>query len=432
MKLHAQAGKHRLATLVLDMFGSGQVAPAEAAPAAAEGFDRSPWKQETFAAGPQPAARFAAAMGYDEDTGETVLFGGADAGCDVMNDTWTWDGERWTDRTPADPGDSPAPRQYGGMVYAGPGKGMLLFGGENLDYADKTWLWDGTKWKDATPADAGASKETEAGTYTGAGPETRIDAGTDAGAGSNTLIDAGTGAGSEARAIANWMRSPSPRIQFAMAYIGNGEVLLYGGFGPGGALRDTWIWNGTGWRDATPADPNDSPTSSHRTCMAYDRKNKQAVLFGGYTDAPPYLTNATWTWDGRKWTLRTPAASPSPRVFASMAYDAIGGKTILVGGEANYAPKQDAWLWDGSNWTEQTASNPPDLSLAAMAYDTRRGQSVLFGGYDGSVLSANTWTQRIACAANVNAPRPATAGHDAATRPKMAPGFGWITSRTRG
>ena len=72
-----------------------------------------------------PPARFAAAMGYNEETGETVLFGGADADCDVMNDTWTWDGERWTgqDARPI-PADSPAPRQYGRIAYAGPRKGM--------------------------------------------------------------------------------------------------------------------------------------------------------------------------------------------------------------------------------------------------------------------------------------------------------------------
>ena len=261
-----------------------------------------------------------------------------------------------------------------------------------------------------THADAsamtGIAGNTCAGLHVGAGSEKRVGAGTDI----SLVVDIGAGADSESRVRAVSLRASNSRWR-----ISDGEVLLYGGSGPGGALRDTWIWKGAGWREVTPGRSERLPGSTaHRTCMAYDKKNKQAVLFGGYTDAPPYLTNATWTWDGRKWTLRTPASSPCPRVFAGMAYDAVSEKIVLVGGEANYVSKQDVWLWDDANWTEQTAANLPDLVLAAMAYDIRRGQMVLFGGYNGNVLSTTTWTQRIACAAGVCVPRLATTGHDAA------------------
>ncbi|QJD87447.1 S-layer homology domain-containing protein [Cohnella herbarum] len=353
MNLFVKTKKLWMLTLILCMIGSIFTYTAEAS-AIRNTLSQPPWKEVPSQPSPGPSARFASAMAYDEDTGKTVLFGGADINYDVLNDTWVWDGEKWTDATPADPNDSPVPSEYSEMAYAGPGKGVLLFGGENRDIYNKTWLWDGTKWNDLTPADTSVNY-------------------------------------------------PPARFEFSMVYIGDGEVLLYGGFNDvSAALYDTWIWNGTSWREVTPADPDDSPITSWRTSMAYDEKNDEVVLFGGYTlDSPP-LSNKTWIWDGMKWNLRSPAASPPPRVFASMVYDSNIEKVILVGGEATYVPKDDVWFWDGADWTEQPEANIPELSLSNMVFDSRKGQSVLFSGYNDIYLFETTWTHRISEISDVN------------------------------
>lgn len=332
-------------TFILGMIGSIFTYTAEAS-AIRNTLSQPPWKEVPLQPSPGPSARFASAMAYDEDTGKTVLFGGADINYDVLNDTWVWDGEKWTDATPADPNDSPVPNEYSEMAYAGPGKGVLLFGGENRDIYNKTWLWDGAKWNDLTPADTSVNY-------------------------------------------------PPARFEFSMVYIGDGEVLLYGGWNDYGPLYDTWIWNGTDWREATPADPNDSPTVGWRTSLAYDMKNDEVVLFGGYRSDSPPLSNTTWIWDGQKWTAQSPAQSPPPRVFASMVYDSNIEKVILVGGEATYVPKDDVWFWDGADWTEQPEANIPELSLSNMVFDSRKGQSVLFSGYNDIYLFETTWTHRI-------------------------------------
>ncbi|MFB9279594.1 S-layer homology domain-containing protein [Cohnella cellulosilytica] len=351
-KLSESAKKWWIAMLIAGLLGASFPYPAAHAAMAEGGYSQPPWKEVDHSS-PGPEARFASAMAYDEDSGNTLLFGGVDVNHDDLDDTWMWDGRNWTDVTPADPGDSPVSRIYAEMAYAGPGKGMLLFGGNiGPDISNETWVWDGTKWHNATPADT----------------------------------------------TANY---PPGRTEFSMAYIGGGEILLYGGWGEGGDLNDTWIWNGTSWREATPADPNDSPTTINRTSIAYDQKNDQVVLFGGYTNNAPYVSSTTWIWDGLKWNLQTPAVSPPPRVFASMAYDSNLEKVILVGGEAGYVPKDDVWFWDGTNWTEQTEANLPQLSLSNMVFDSRRGQSVLFSGYSEYYLFEKTWTQRISSVANV-------------------------------
>jgi hypothetical protein len=113
--------------------------------------------------------------------------------------------------------------------------------------------------------------------------------------------------------------------------------VLFGGYGSGNSLGDTWIWNGTDWKQRIPAH---APSARYFAGMTYDAARGQVLLFGGsgYGD--------TWTWDGTDWTPRTPAHAPSPRTDTGMAYDATGARVVLFGG--GYFG--DTWTWDGSDW----------------------------------------------------------------------------------
>jgi hypothetical protein len=70
------------------------------------------------------------------------------------------------------------------------------------------------------------------------------------------------------------------------------------------------------------------------------------VLFGGETTGY-HLFGGTWTWNGTTWTKRHPAASPSARQGAAMAYDAATGAVVLFGGVAPGAGSvdDDTWTW---------------------------------------------------------------------------------------
>ena len=57
-----------------------------------------------------------------------------------------------------------------------------------------------------------------------------------------------------------------------------------------------------------------------------DAATGTAVLFGGYGTR---AFGDTWTWDGTTWTQQAPAAHPSARSNAVMAYDAATGKILL-------------------------------------------------------------------------------------------------------
>ena len=169
-------------------------------------------------------------MTYDGATGNVVLFGGIDdAG--PLADTWTWNGttKTWTQMNPV---TSPAPR-FAPTAYDESTQSLVLYGGNNINstvvYND-TWIWNGANWIQRAPA-----------------------------------------------------VSPTARAEANMAYDPSiGMVVLFGGFAGSweNSLNDTWVWNGTNWKQVTPAT---NPPNRYSFGMSYDVAAKILVMFGGYS-----------------------------------------------------------------------------------------------------------------------------------------------------
>jgi hypothetical protein len=123
--------------------------------------------------------------------------------------------------------------------------------------------------------------------------------------------------------------------------------------------------------------------------MANDNSG-HVVLFGGMNQNSRML-NETWMWDGTNWKQHSPANNPGARQSASMASDA-SGHVILFGGYPGFGATDldDTWSWDGENWTQQhPAGNPSARITAALIYHAP-GQVLLFGGL-GHGVSNETW-----------------------------------------
>lgn len=124
------------------------------------------WTQQPAHA---PTYRAGMQLAYDENTEQTVLFGGNTFSCPNTTcagvsgrDTWTWDGTDWTQQTPA---ASPPARAFYQMAYNGASAGVTLFGGQDASILDDTWTWDGQNWNQQAPVTSAPARDTTAMVY---------------------------------------------------------------------------------------------------------------------------------------------------------------------------------------------------------------------------------------------------------------------------
>jgi len=108
-------------------------------------WDGGSWTQVEDS-GPPP--RMFGALAHDASREQCVLFGGYDLTGNSVGDTWAWDGNAWHQLATF----GPAPRNDFGMVYDSARKCMVLFGGiqnsqqEATALPNQTWEWDGKRW----------------------------------------------------------------------------------------------------------------------------------------------------------------------------------------------------------------------------------------------------------------------------------------------
>jgi hypothetical protein len=195
---------------------------------------------------------------------------------------------------------------------------------------------------------------------------------------------------------------PAARNLAAMVWdAGDGYVLLFGGCTStscvGTPYSDTWTFRHNLW---TPLNITVHPTGRSIQMMAYDRTDKEVVMFGGLNSASSAALNETWTYHAGVWTNLTPnlTVSPSPRYRAAMAFDAADGYVVMFGGTilGSLTPYNETWGFVHQQWTQLTANvtgTPPGVYRASMAYDVADGYIVLFGGCTAKVCpEAYTYT----------------------------------------
>lgn len=298
------------------------------------------WAQTT-PGGESPSPRLLHAAAYHAATGRTVVFGGTDgsSGSHDLGDTWTWDGENWTEELVTGPQS-----RYSAVMAPHEGTGELVlfsgFDGPTETYLGDTWLWNGSVWSRWSSPVPGAP-------------------------------------------------TPAARSYHAMAYHPPTDtVVLYGGSSDaGGPWWDTWIWDGVSWSEVALGEPNPGPRSDH--AMAYDPVSGMVLLWGGRLESGP-LPVDTWGWDGAQW-QQLGVVGPPGRLLPAMSTDPTCERVLMFGGEirehtaSGGTLDNDTWEWDGAalTWTERVdlaGSAPTPRDRLALVTDTARGVLVLFGG----------------------------------------------------
>ena len=301
-----------------------------------------------------PPARASEAMAYDPATSQLVMVGGYRPGNpEMLHDTWVWDGNAWHEVSAGqsvanlnEPGAIGPSASGPDLIYDARTRQLLLVettpnGSGN--YSD-TWTWDGSRWTRLT--------------YASDPPQFADAAAYDPSTGEVVLLVA-------ARPIAHY-------------------------YAPGAPATETWLWNGSKWRQAHPA--HRAPYAAGDP-LAYDPISGDVILqgSGGMTnDGFGPLSTDTWAWNGTDWSRIHANHAPPPSPYAVMAYDSgdrhlwlldTGGH-IDSGCGVGLAPQVDrVYVWNGHDWLSRPApSGLGSRQQAAMAYDPATKQLVLFGG----------------------------------------------------
>ena len=321
---------------------------------------RSAWTQ--IATSSAPLARNSAGFAYDAATGTDLLTGGR-TGCAPGSgqylDTWSWSGSAWTQLHPTL--DGPGQMAWFTMAYDPATRQDIAVGAySGCGISTGMWTWNGSQWAQAPDSLA------------------------------------------EPDALASYSLAYDSSSHLLMLFGDSlssvdGEPLL-----PGHEGSETWSWDGTRWTFLHPAA---SPPEIRDSAMTYDDATHQIVLFGGDTRNPSTnmytgSVGGTWLWNGTTWAQANPAESPSPRFGASLAYDPDLGAAVLFGGVAGDVIAQpptvaptvfdDMWSWSGTTWTQLHPSTlPSGRFFSQMTYDATNHELVLFGGSLNQVADAN-------------------------------------------
>ena len=113
------------------------------------------------------------------------------------------------------------------------------------------------------------------------------------------------------------------------------------------------------------------------------------MLFGG-RERLKAASGDTWEWDGASW-QRIDVSGPTARDHHATAWDPVAGRVVLFGGFDGSGVTADTWAWNGRQWTRLANDGPPPRATHGLAFDGRRGRLLLFAGLYLGGLYGDTW-----------------------------------------
>ena len=225
------------------------------------------WQHVSTTSSPSP--RWSPAAAFDPDRHQTILYGGRTFPDTWLDDTWTWDGNSWTQIQL-----TPHPSLLFPVGAYDPAIQRFVVYGVTVSGESETWVWDGTAWQRVAVAMAPQARFSSAVAYDPSSRTVILFGGrTDLGFLGDTWSFNG----------GNWKQlkadnSPSARGGHLMASVTQG-VLLLG--------NDTWMWEGSTWQPinaphslpATTATPGITSKNGAALLIVYRSSNAPAETF---------------------------------------------------------------------------------------------------------------------------------------------------------
>jgi N-acetylneuraminic acid mutarotase len=182
---------------------------------------------------------------------------------------------------------------------------------------------------------------------------------------------------------------PHPRTDHSLVTDGQ-RLFLFGGRSSGSPLGDLWTYdlNTNAWTQSDAPGPADR--FGHNA--AYDAMGGRMLVFGGQAGG---FFNDAWTFDGSAWTELANDPRPAQRYGAASALDAQG-RLLISHGFTNQGRFDDTWSLDQLPlWADvsPTANRPIKRCLCRGAWDSSRDRFLMFGGQtNGEPFLGDTWT----------------------------------------
>lgn len=295
------------------------------------------WVQRQPAHSPPPRA--GAAFAYDPTRNVSVLFGGwgctAPGTCGILSDTWEWDGNDWTERTPA----PVAGRVYADAAFDPALGGVNVVGGSYASTPSNTsHTWDGTAWIPTDTSVPGFSLAARALTYE---------------------------------------NGSTPRM---LSFGGDDITSTVRDFTGQRAPGSYWIY------------PNltTKPSARRDAQLVWDPASGNSYLFGGRPCRMSESCQALadyWEIAGTTWTDLGSGSRPSARFGHRFLYDAARGVGVLFGGRDATTANAELWQVEfPDTWTQIVTNGPEARSYFGFSYDSGRDVGVLFGGSAGTTI----------------------------------------------
>ncbi|MBI4821208.1 MAG: hypothetical protein HY791_33420 [Deltaproteobacteria bacterium] len=326
--------------------------------------------QERMPTTERPGPRSGASAAWDAARGHLVLFGGRNER-GLLDQTWEWDGDRWTKLEPA---ARPEARADFAMTYDALRGRVTIFGGDSASgLLGDVWEWDGQTWSRLESLNTPSARSGHTMSYDPRRGETVVFGGrTAAGLSDETWLFDGS---SFSRVPA---LGPSPRADHSMACSFLGCV-LFGGRTGSRLLADTWQWDGASWAQVDTVGPD--PLADFVLVSVPEGH----LLVGG---APNELGDDLWKLSGTTWTR---LAHRIGRASSSAGWDSRREELVISGGfDTSGQVRDEVLLFDG-NSVVTWGDRPPETDRALLVRDPV-GRGVLeFGGVRATGISDQFW-----------------------------------------